>query len=237
MVSRSCRFLGLQHHGRYPRRMIITMCQSKGGTGKSSLAVHLGTEWFSRGHRVLVVDADPQGTALTWAEVAAEHGHPTPSVIAVGDNIRQAVPEVADQYDVTIIDTAGRHSKRLAGALMLADLALLPCQPSPPDVWAMADTVETVLAVQELRQELQAWTVINGRTRTALSRSTRAALERAALPVLSASLGQRVAFAEALAVGQGVTDYAPSSTAASELRTLADEISELLGIKETRHVA
>jgi len=213
------------------------MCQSKGGAGKSCIAVHLASEWKSRGLRLLVVDTDPQGTALTWAEIAAENGYSVPTVIAVGDNIRQAVPTIADQHDITIIDTAGRQSKRLAGALMLADLALVPCQPAPADIWAMADTVDTITTVQQMRPELQAIAVINKKTQTMLSRNTRSALENTGLSVLSATLGQRVAFAEAMAAGQGVVDYAPGSAAASELRNLANEIGELSGIEEMINAA
>lgn len=213
------------------------MCQSKGGAGKSCIAVHLASEWTSRGLKVLVVDTDPQGTALTWAEIAAENGHPAPSVIAVGDNIRQTIPGIASQHDITIIDTAGRQSKRLAGALMLADLALVPCQPSPADVWAMADTVDTITTVQELRPELKAVAVINKKARTTLSRNTRGALENTGLSVLSATMGQRVAFGEAMAAGQGVTDYASSSAAASDMRNLAGEIAELFENEEVFHAA
>jgi chromosome partitioning protein len=217
--------------------MIITMCQSKGGAGKSCIAVNLASEWMSRGLKVLVVDTDPQGTALTWAEIATENERPTPTVVAVGDNLRQAVPAVACQHDVTIIDTAGRQSKRLAGALMLADLALVPCQPAPADIWAMADTVDTIATVQQMKPELQAVAVINKKARTMLSRNTRSALENTGLSVLSASLGSRVAFAESMATGLGVTSYLSNSPAASEIRNLADEISELYTIKEVNHAA
>jgi chromosome partitioning protein len=213
--------------------MILTLAGQKGGTGKSTLAINLAVEWMRRGKRVLLVDADPQGTTLTWSNVAAEAGVKAPTVIAMGDNLRQALPELAAAADVTIIDTAGRQSKRLAGALMLADVALLPCRPYPSDVWALAESVETVRTVQELRPELIAAIVINGKeARTALGRGAREAVSSAGLPVLIADLCQRVAFAEACAVGKGVTTYAPKTPAAAELRAIVDEIEALTGLKE-----
>jgi chromosome partitioning protein len=213
--------------------MILTLAGQKGGTGKSTLAINLAVEWMRRGKRVLLVDADPQGTTLTWSNVAAEAGVKAPTVIAMGDNLRQALPELAAAADVTLIDTAGRQSKRLAGALMLADMALLPCRPYPSDVWALAESVETVRTVQELRSELLAAIVINGKeSRTALGRGARDAVSSAGLPVLSADICQRVAFAEACAMGKGVTTYAPKTPAAAELRALCDEIEALTGLKE-----
>jgi chromosome partitioning protein len=213
--------------------MILTLAGQKGGTGKSTLAINLAVEWMRRGKRVLLVDADPQGTSLTWSNVAAEAGIKAPTVIAMGDNLRQALPEVAATSDVTIIDTAGRQSKRMAGALMVADLALLPCRPYPSDVWALAESVETVRTVQEMRSDLVAAIVINGKeARTALGRGAREAVASAGLPVLQADICQRIAFAEACAVGKGVTTYAPKTPAAAELRAVVDELEAIMAQKE-----
>lgn len=214
--------------------MILTLVGQKGGTGKSTLAINLAVEWMRRGRRVLVVDADPQGTTLTWSNVAAEAGVAAPSVIAMGDNLRQALPELASGADITIIDTAGRQSKRLAAALMLADIAVLPCRPSPPDVWALEGSIETVRSVQELRADLLAYLLINGKAdRTALGRHAREALAGAGLPKLESEICHRVAFGEATALGKGVTTSgSKKSPAASELRALADELETLTGLKE-----
>jgi chromosome partitioning protein len=214
--------------------MILTLAGQKGGTGKSTLAINLAVEWMRRGRRVLVVDADPQGTTLTWSNVAAEAGVRAPSVIAMGDNLRQALPELAASVDITIIDTAGRQSKRLAAALMLADIAVLPCRPSPPDVWALEGSIETVKNVQEIRTDLLAYLLINGKSdRTSLGRHARDALASAGLPKLESELCQRVAFAEATAMGKGVTTSgSKKSPAAQELSALADEIEALTGMKE-----
>lgn len=215
----------------------ITLAGAKGGVGKSTLTIHLASEWMRRGHRVLVVDADPQGSALAWSEVAAEAGHPAPDVVAVGDNLRQALPGLSEGYDMTVVDLPGRQSKRVAGALALSDFAALPCQPMPADLWAIAETVDAVKLTQEVRPDLQAMIVANGLANTTLARTARASLESAGLPVLAASLGRRVAFAEAMAAGQGVTSYAPGSTAAVELMALVDEIEVALGLRSASDVA
>lgn len=69
--------------------MILALAGQKGGAGKSTLAVCLAVEALARGQRVLLVDADPQGTARTWAEVAAEAQHPTPTAITMGASMHR----------------------------------------------------------------------------------------------------------------------------------------------------
>lgn len=208
---------------------IVAIAGQKGGTGKSTLAVCIAAELHSRGGRVLLVDADPQGTALTWSEVAAEAGADAPTVIAMGDNIRRDLPRAAEGYDAAVIDCPGRAGgKRTAGALLVADVVLLPCGPGTPDVWALAESIEAVHEAQALRPELRGAIVLNRTDRSAMSRGAREALAGAGLPVLETSIGSRVAFAEALAAGQGVTAYAGGSPAGVELRRLVDEIEALV---------
>jgi chromosome partitioning protein len=113
--------------------------------------------------------------------------------------------------------------------MSIADLVLVPCRPNPADIWALADTVDAIRRVQEIRPDLPAHLLINGSDRrTALSRDARDNIGTADLPILDTQLDHRVAFAEAVAVGQGITTYAPKSPAASELRKLADEIEFLV---------
>lgn len=221
--------------------MIIAVAGQKGGSGKSTIAIHLASEWHRRGMRTLLVDADPQGTALTWGEVAEESDADSPSVIAVGDNLRRTLPDVALAYDVVVIDCPGaKHAKRQLGALATADVAVLPCGPSTPDVWALAETVQLVEDVQAARLEpLKAAIVINKRSAgTVEGRTVRDVLaDSCALPILASSLGLRVAYSEALAGGVGVTKYAGGSKAGVELRCLADEIEDLHRQEEQVQVA
>jgi chromosome partitioning protein len=208
--------------------MIITLAGAKGGTGKSTLAVHLGAAW-SKTRRVLVVDADPQGTALAWGEVRAATGLTSPAVMSVGDNVREAISELAPGFDVVIIDTAGAQGKRLTRALSVADLALMPCLPAGPDIWALAGSIETVKEVQEsgLNDKLKAAIVLNGASKTRLSSEALAAVKELGLPIL-ASLGRRTAIAEATTAGEGVTERAPHSPAAIEMQALCKAIDRFM---------
>lgn len=210
--------------------MIVAVAGQKGGTGKSTIAVCLAAEWHQRGRRVLLVDADPQGTVQTWAEVATDAGHVGPVVQSMGDNIRRDLPTLADAFEIVVIDCPGRAGgKRTAGALLVADVVLLPCGPAAPDVWALAASIDGVREAQALRPELRAAIVLNRSDRSAMTKGAREALADAEIPALARSLGSRVAFGEALAAGLGVTRYASGSVAANELRRLADEVEDLAG--------
>ena len=209
----------------------ITLAGQKGGTGKSTVTVHLASEWRRVGYRVLVLDSDPQGTTLTWSEEASERGFGAPTVTAMGDNLRAQLPELREGYDIVIVDTPGRQSKRLAGALVLSDLALIPCKPSAADVWALEGTLDLVEQAQQLCPDLTARILHNEVHKTVLAETARDTMHECEIPSLRASLGRRVAFAEAMAAGSGISVYAPGSLAALELRRLAEEIEDLLDIE------
>ena len=73
--------------------MIVAIAGHKGGTGKTTIAATIAAELQARGHSVLLVDADPQGTAITWAEMAERAGHEGPTTVAMGDNHLPEPPE------------------------------------------------------------------------------------------------------------------------------------------------
>jgi chromosome partitioning protein len=208
---------------------IITIAGQKGGVGKTTLAVHIAAEWAARGKRVLLVDADPQRTALTWGEVAAEQGHKGPSVIAMGDNLRSQLPAVSEGYDITIVDCPPRHGKRQTWAIAVSELTILPCGPTSPDVWALAESVDLVNDVAALRPEMRAVILITRKDpRTLVAKEARAALSSAGLLILNSELASRITYPEAITAGQGVTSYASGSIAANELRRVVDELEEVL---------
>ena len=155
-------------------------CRTEGGTGKSTLAAHLAVEWMRRGQSVLVVDVDPQGTTVTWWMRRAKVGTRTPPVVAIGD-LRQALPELATGQDITTVHTLGRLGKQLVGALVASDLALFPCKPTPTDVWALAESVETPRRPPGRRH----------RGELLLGRVAMEALLEAGLPVMESVICQR----------------------------------------------
>jgi chromosome partitioning protein len=212
--------------------MIIALTGQKGGIGKSTTAVCLAVAALSRGKRVLLVDADPQGTVRTWGEVANEHGQKAPTIVAMGPGMHRPgqLDAVASSYDVVIIDCPPRHGEVSRSALMVADLAVFPCGPTAADAWALAAALDVFHEAASLRDPhaLKGAVLITRKQgRTALAKSARAVLETASLPVLGAELGFRVAYQEALAVGKGVTTYAPRDASSKEIFHLLDELTRI----------
>jgi chromosome partitioning protein len=221
--------------------VVITLCGQKGGSGKTTVAIAAAAELHARGLRVLLVDADPQRTASTWAEVAIESGHTdrTPTVVGMGGRMHLAgqLDKLARDYDVAVIDCPPAFGDIQRSALQVADFAVIPCTPSPYDVWALAGSVALVGEVQASRPRLRAALLLNRTIEgTHISASTRAALEKLAVPLMRTELHARVAYAEAGAAGLGVAQYLPRDPAAAEIRSLVDELQELAhGQKKTRH--
>jgi chromosome partitioning protein len=216
--------------------MIVALTGQKGGVGKSTTAINLAVAALGRGRKVLLVDADPQGTVRTWGDVAAEAGHDAPTVVAMGATMHKPgqLREIAAGYDLVVVDCPPRHGDVQRSALMVADLAILPCGPSAADAWALAAGLEAISEARVLRDELQACIVITRKQgRTALGKGARAVLESSGLPVLRTELGQRIAYQEALAAGLGVTRWAPRDGAAKEIVSLLNEIEELCHVEET----
>jgi chromosome partitioning protein len=210
--------------------MILTIAGQKGGAGKTTVAISLATQWMSNGHRVLLVDADPQHSAKTWGEVAAESGHPAPTVVSMGVGLHRPdqLPALAASFDVVVVDCPPRHGEIQRAALMVADLAILPCGPSALDVWALGDSLDLIHAAQEVKPSLKVVVLITRKIpRTVLASSVREALCGVGLPVLDTELSLRINYPEAIAAGLGVTQYAPKSPASDEIKSLAKEIETL----------
>jgi chromosome partitioning protein len=213
---------------------IVALCGQKGGSGKTTTAEAVAGELIARGLSVLLVDADPQGTAQTWADVATENGRPCPTTVAMGASMHQEsqLPRLRGSYDAVIIDCPPRHSEIQRSALMAADLAVLPCGPSAHDIWAMADTVDLVTEATKVRPKLQARVLITRKmANTVIGQGARSALAECPVAVMRAELHYRVAYQEAPASGQGAAQYAPSDPAAAEVIALVDEIMEVLNGK------
>ena len=213
---------------------VIALCGQKGGVGKSTTAIAVAAELRRRGHRVLLVDGDPQGTASTWAAKAGEAGLPVPTVIAM--NARMHLPghldAISRHHDYVVIDCPGRLDAVQKSALMVADLAIIPCGPSGPDAWALEASVELVNQAAELRPELRACVLVAKKiVGTNLHGDARKQFAAWGLPVLRTELCTRIAYQEAITGGFGVTEYASGEDAAGlEVKALVDEL-----LREMRH--
>ncbi|MEQ8457066.1 MAG: ParA family protein [Sandaracinaceae bacterium] len=217
-----------------PAGAIVAVVSEKGGVGKSTIAASLAAHWHNLGLKVLAVDLDPQGTLQDWAAIAEANGVDGPAVIGIADTVRSAVPPLAQSHDITVLDCPGRMGRRLAGALMIADCAVVPVPPGAPDAWALGRVLEKIGEAQELRPDLRAAVVVNRAIRTRVAQATVEALANVdGVEHCPVQVGNRAAIAEAIAAGTGVTVTAGGSTAGLEIRRLATWLEDVIGIEPT----
>ena len=206
--------------------MIFGFLNQKGGVGKSTLSICLAASLARTGARVLLIDADPQGSALDWA--AARQGKPLFTVVGFPrPSIHKEIGQIGQGYDHIVIDGPPRVTDLARSAIMASDIVVIPVQPSPYDIWAAEEVVKLIDEARVYKENIKAVFVVNRKiTNTAIGRDVREALAAYPVHVLTASVAQRVVFAEAAAQGQAIFEIDPTGSAVAEIEAVAAELME-----------
>jgi chromosome partitioning protein len=199
---------------------VVAVAQRKGGAGKSTLAANLAAAFAGLGEGVALLDTDPQKTLTHWHAARQAAGHKAHAIhfeAPSGWRVPGACDKLRRSHDIVLLDTPPHDDTDARIAIRAADLVLVPLQPSAADLWAMGATLE--LARAEKRPA--ALTLNRVPAQGKVGAEVAAALRKQGLTLLEAPLGNRSGFATAFAAGLGVTEAAPRSVAAEEVRALA----------------
>lgn len=196
----------------------------KGGSGKTTLAVHLAVCAKSHKRNVALIDLDPQASAFMWNESRSDKDK-LDAVKADISHIQSLLNQArAGGIDLAIIDTAPHSDSAAAIVAQISDYVLIPCRPARFDLDAIASTY----GIAKLAKT-PASVIINAAPRGKLAEEAREALQEQGISVLDIVLQQRAAYSHAVIDGRGVHEYEPDGKAASEIDSLYNHVYRLYG--------
>ncbi len=214
--------------------MIITVGGIKGGCGKSLISTNLTVMRARMGKKILLVDADEQGTSGDWADHRSELGVETPwtTIRLKANSVRTEIKKMINNYDDIIIDCGGRDTSSLRAALTISDIFLVPFQPKSFDIWTAGKVSTLVEEASSLNENLISYAVVNcAGTRGSDNEDAQKILAQVdGLKLLNITVGMRKGFSNATAEGLGIIEMRSEKKAKEEMMALHDA---LFNVKKT----
>lgn len=206
----------------------VAFLSQKGGSGKTTLAVHVAVAAGEAKEKVILIDTDPQGSAADWGSArkrAGLEGQPTIKRASAA-TLAAAIDHAKHEgLTLSVIDMAPHATAGVDIIAAAADLLLIPCRASAFDLRAIAASVNVAKAARK-----PAAFILNAcDSRIPEVMEARNVLARHGLQVAPIDIGQRVSFARAVASGQSVTEFDAQGKAAKEIVALWRWIKKQLG--------
>ena len=203
--------------------LVCSIVNSKGGSGKTTLATNLARAIQLDGNDVVLIDTDPQKTASDWSANQPESYNLPVVHISNAGLLDTDLDRLTESYDMAVIDGSAKLEEGTGTSVRVADAVLIPVQPTPADVWGVAE----VASVVRRTGTKAALVVSRAITGTNLSTEVGDGLSKYDLPLFESRTHQRVAYAEAMFEGKTVLDVkAPKAQA--EIQGIATELADLL---------
>ncbi|MBA7496700.1 Sporulation initiation inhibitor protein Soj [subsurface metagenome] len=203
--------------------MIISLVNQKGGVGKTTIAINLAYCLSDLGHKVLLIDGDPQGSVLQWQSIAGNDAFDVlhhPEAIFHND-----IGELAKGYKHVVIDAPPAIGNITQSILLASNLAIVPIGPSPLDIWSSKETINLIKLARKHNRKLTSKLLVCKRiVGTRVGGQARDALKAYKRVIFNTEIGLRIAFVEAMISGLSVIQYRPNSSASSEVKSLCREI-------------
>lgn len=200
---------------------VICVASAKGGAGKSTLALNLAALAAETGEPTLIVDLDPQASAVDWRKVRTAEA-PWPRVAAGDVETLPALLAAArgEGIGLVVLDTPPQNTRKMFAAIELANLTIVPIRPSVLDIRSAGRTLRKLRAYRRRYAVVLNACPITSRGEARAVRESREAL--APHPILPFCISQRVAFQHALIDGRAAHEYEPEGKAAAEMRSVVE---------------
>lgn len=194
--------------------MIVTVGNTKGGVGKTTIALNLAIARALQGRDVWMVDGDQQGTAQTAITIRAEASKQPALSCAhypVGATLRAQVVQTGKKFDDVIIDAGGRDNSALRAALTLSDVLVIPFAPRSLDVWALSDIDSLIQSVKAERDGLRVLAMLNNADPQGHDNEDAAAAvaDFPSMEYIATPVRRRKSIANAAGQGMSVLEYSP----------------------------
>lgn len=203
---------------------VIALVGNKGGAGKTTLAMNLAMV-LAKDALTAIFDADPQGSALQWQSIAGNNT--SLDVFDAAEDLDTIFDQNAARYGHVVIDCPPSvHAPQTHAALALSDVALVPVQPSPLDLWATVHIEQAIERAHQVNPKLRPMLVINQlEPRTKLSRLIRQALAELEMPAADTAIRRRAVYRASVLEGKSVLDMGQrGAEAAAEIRNMISEV-------------